>query len=129
MAAAALIQPASAVPLAKVGYSNSGKSTKATTPLPSYLIEEALKTERIRFDATKHLNFQYPKHVYTMDELGFSGVGISSTAVSEPFPLFTEEAIEQMRAEVFSQVVLDECRISSPSFSLNSASMIRGHMK
>lgn len=77
------------------------------------------------FDAKQHLNFQPPKNVHTMDELGFADVGISPTAVSQPFPLFTEEEIKQMRAEVFSKVVVEECRISSAS----SASMIRGHMK
>lgn len=48
-----------------------------------------------------------------MKELGFDGHGISPIAVSEPFPLFTEEAIKQIRAEVFSEPVLEACQYTS----------------
>ena len=37
-------------------------------------------------------------------------MGISNRAVSAPFPLFTAAAVAQMRREVFSERVLDECR-------------------
>ena len=39
--------------------------------------------------------------------------GISPVAVSEPFPLFTEEAVMRMRAEVLSESVMKNCQYSS----------------
>lgn len=57
-----------------------------------------------------------------MKEIGLEGQGISPHAATEPFPLFTEEAIQQMRAEIFSEQVLAECQYSS-TFNKN---MVRG---
>ena len=48
-----------------------------------------------------------------MKDIGYEGYGISPVAVSEPFPLFTEDAINQMRAEAFTPEVLDNCLVSS----------------
>ncbi|KAG4219840.1 hypothetical protein PC116_g31681, partial [Phytophthora cactorum] len=49
-----------------------------------------------------------------MKELGFAeDIGISPVAVSEPFPLFTEEAVMRMRKEVLSNEVLSNCQYSS----------------
>jgi len=44
-------------------------------------------------------------------------------AVSEPFRLFTDEAIQQFRAEIFSEPVLEHCQVSS-NFASN---MIRDY--
>ena len=94
-----------------------GSKTKTATrpdePLPQYLIDEAKLTERVEFDASKHLNFEFPNKVTTMKELGLGGHGISPNAVSDPFQLFTQEAIEQIRAEVFSDEVMRDCRYTS----------------
>ncbi|SPO07041.1 uncharacterized protein DNG_09735 [Cephalotrichum gorgonifer] len=95
---------------------------RPTDPLPQYLIDEAKLTERIDFNSDQHLNFEPPAHVTTMKDLGLEGHGISPIAVSEPFPLFTAEAIQQIRAEVFSDDVLRDCQYTS-DFSKN---MIRG---
>jgi hypothetical protein len=57
-----------------------------------------------------------------MEEIGLQGQGISPNAVSDPFPLFTKEAMLQMRREVFSDQVLNECRYSSDFI----ANMVRG---
>ncbi|PWY87953.1 hypothetical protein BO94DRAFT_59491 [Aspergillus sclerotioniger CBS 115572] len=100
-------------------------TTKATRPsnkLPQWLIDEARVHFKETFDAKKHLSFQPPQSVYTMKEIGLEGHGISPVAASEPFPLFTPEAIKQIRAEVFSEPVLKDCQYSS-SFAKN---MIRG---
>ena len=49
-----------------------------------------------------------------MKELGFSeGIGVSPIAVSEPFQLFTEEAVMQMRREALSPEVFENCQYSS----------------
>lgn len=89
------------------------KALRSTTELPKSLIDEARAIKPEAFDATKHVCFQQPEKIYTMEEVGFQGKGISSTAVSAPFPLFTQDAVKQMRAEVFSERVLNECRFKS----------------
>lgn len=97
-------------------------ATRPTDPLPQWLIDEAKIDDPEPFVAGKHLNFQPPTKITTMKEIGLGGHGISPNAVSDPFPLFTEEAVRQMRAEIFSQEVLDHCQFAS-TFNRN---MIRG---
>ncbi|BCS19252.1 uncharacterized protein APUU_12080S [Aspergillus puulaauensis] len=98
------------------------KATRPSSELPQSLIQAARATKKEDFDPSKHLNFQYPKTIYTMEQIGLQGLGISPHAGSEPFPLFTQEAIAQMRAEIFSEQVLAECQYSS-SFNKH---MVRG---
>lgn len=98
------------------------KATRPTDKLPQSLIDGARLTEKESFDPEKHLSFQPPEKIYTMKEIGLEGHGISPNAVSEPFPLFTEEAIKQMRAEIFSEAVLENCQYTS-TFIRN---MVRG---
>ena len=70
--------------------------------------------EKDIFDPVKHINFIPPSKVHTMQELGFSETtGVSPIAVSEPFHLFTSEAVRQMRAEILSSKVWDNCQYSS----------------
>ena len=57
-----------------------------------------------------------------MKDIGLEGYGISPVAASEPFPLFSEEAIGQIRAEIFSEPVMRDCQYAS-SFAKN---MVRG---
>ncbi|KAI1429979.1 hypothetical protein F5Y12DRAFT_215067 [Xylaria sp. FL1777] len=66
------------------------------------------------FTPAKHLAFKEMPKVHTMEELGFSKTtGVSPIAVSEPFRLFTEEAVMQMRQEVLSPEVFENCQYSS----------------
>ncbi|KAI1208038.1 uncharacterized protein F4807DRAFT_162981 [Annulohypoxylon truncatum] len=66
------------------------------------------------FDPSRHLAFKETPKVYTMKEIGLpEDTGISQVAVSEPFPLFTEEAVMRMRQEVLSPEVLSNCQYSS----------------
>ena len=75
---------------------------------------ETMASENISFDAKKHLAFVPPTKTYTMKDLGLpEDCGISPVAVSEPFPLFSEEAIMQMRTEVLSKEVWKHCKYSS----------------
>lgn len=71
------------------------------------------KPEPISFDAKKHLKFTSPSKVHTMKEIGLEDMGISPIAVSEPFPLFSEDAVKQIRAEVLSNEVWANCQYSS----------------
>jgi hypothetical protein len=49
-----------------------------------------------------------------MQELDYpEGKGISPVGVSEPFPLFSEEAVKQMRAEILDEKVWDKYKFSS----------------
>lgn len=97
--------------------------TRPTNQLPRSLIERARQVERVSFDPKKHLNIVQPEKIYTMGELGLGGQGISQTAASTPFSLFTPEAVAQMRAEIFSEPVLQTCQYES-DFAKN---MIRGY--
>jgi hypothetical protein len=101
------------------------KTTRATRPtstIPPFLIDEARKTPKDTWNAERHLAFEPPANITTMEEIGLQGQGISPNAVSDPFPLFTKEAMLQMRREVFSDQVLNECRYSSDFI----ANMVRG---
>jgi hypothetical protein len=71
------------------------------------------KPNHLSFHAKKHLKFTPPSKIFTMKEIGLEDVGISPVAVSEPFPLFSEEAIQQIRAEVLSEDVWTNCQYSS----------------
>lgn len=98
------------------------KATRPTVGIPDFLIDEARQTEPVRWDAEKHLAYEAPAKIVTMKEIGLEGHGISANAVTDPFPLFSKEAIIQMRREIFSEPVLENCRYSS-TFNAN---MIRG---
>lgn len=90
-----------------------GKPNKPTRTLPKFLIEGAKVSHTEAFDYDTHISFQFPEKIYTMEEIGKKGKGISDTAVSAPFQLFTPEAIRQMRAEIFSDPVLENYQVSS----------------
>ena len=98
------------------------KATRPTKKLPQSLIDNARQVEKETYDPKKHLNFQPPERIYTMEEIGLEAHGISPVAASEPFALFTPEAIKQFRAEIFSEPVLEDCQYAS-TFAKN---MIRG---
>jgi len=92
------------------------------------IIADTLVQSRARtsagFDAAKHLAYTERPKVISMKELGLSeDMAISPVAVSEPFPLFTEEAVRIMREEVFTKEVWDNC-MQSTAFA---NCQIRGH--
>lgn len=86
-----LIPPTPVAPLEKT-------VTRPSVPLPKSLIEKNVLKERIPFDPALHLSYETAPRVMTMKKIGYEGYGISPVAVSEPFPLFTEDSINQMRA-------------------------------
>ena len=66
------------------------------------------------FDPAKHIEFKPPSKVHTMADLNFpEGTGVSPCAASEPFHLFSEEAIHRMRSEIMSKEVWKNCQYSS----------------
>ncbi|BCS30663.1 2OG-Fe(II) oxygenase family protein [Aspergillus puulaauensis] len=91
----------------------TGRATRPTEPIPQFLIDGAKVETKQAFNAKKHLNYEPPSKITTMKEIGLEGQGISPNVVTAPFQLFTEAAIKQMRAEIFSQPVLDNCHYMS----------------
>ena len=76
------------------------------------------------FDAEKHLAFKPPSQVIKMKEIDHHGdYGVSPVAVSQPFQLFSEGAIRQMRNEIFKPEVLEKCKFKSDI----AASQLRGY--
>jgi hypothetical protein len=82
------------------------KATRLSNMLPQSLIYGAQVTEKEIFNPKKHLNFQHPKGVTTMKEIGVEGRRISPVAASELFSLFTAHSIKRIRGEIFSEPVL-----------------------
>ena len=89
---------------------------KATTPgfkpVINGILDKPLGTDE--FSPKKHVKFEFPSKIHTMSDLKLhEGTGVSPFAVSEPFPLFTEEAVQRMRAEIFGKEVWENCQYSS----------------
>lgn len=58
------------------------------------------------FRPEQHLAFEEPEIIHTMQDIGLPSTnGISPVAVSEPFRLFTEEAVNRMRDEILDPEV------------------------
>ncbi|KAK7739650.1 hypothetical protein SLS53_005617 [Cytospora paraplurivora] len=79
---------------------------------PTILTQHA-PADKGPFDPAKHLRFAEPPKVHTMKEIGLENNGVSPIAVSEPFPLFNEEAVMRFREEVLSEDVIANCQWSS----------------
>ncbi|RAK80693.1 uncharacterized protein BO72DRAFT_370715 [Aspergillus fijiensis CBS 313.89] len=76
--------------------------------------QKTSSTGKVAFDPSKHLDHTAPSKVYSMKELGYSDSrGVSPVGVSEPFPLFSAEAIQKMREEVLSDEVFMKHKYSS----------------
>ena len=68
----------------------------------------------LQFDPVRHLAYTTDPKTFSMDEFGvISEKAISSVAISEPFPLFSEETVQAMRNEIFTKEVWDNCRWST----------------
>lgn len=77
-------------------------------------MQQGLQVPFKKFDPSRHLNFTPPSKVHSMEELGFDhGIGVSPVAVSEPFPLFSQEAVMKFREEILNEEVISKFKISS----------------
>lgn len=82
------------------------------------------EAEYIPFQPKKHLLQEPPEKCYTMEELGYNNnSGISPLAVSSPFRLFTEEAVQLMREEIFNEEVHERFTFTSDL----AAKQLRGY--
>jgi hypothetical protein len=53
------------------------------------------------FDPEKHIAFKDPPSIFTMQDIGFADdLGVSPVAATQPFLLFSPEAIQIMRSEI-----------------------------
>ena len=86
---------------------------RSFTPIIEATGAKAKGKDAVHFDPAKHLAFAPPPEVFSMEDLGLEGVGVSPVAVSQPFQLFSEEAVEQFRAEVLNPEVMKNCRFRS----------------
>ena len=66
------------------------------------------------FDPSKHLTFEEPSYIHTMEDIGYpSSNGVSHIAVSEPFRLFSEDAVNIMRREILDPEVQERFSYTS----------------
>jgi hypothetical protein len=76
------------------------------------------------FDPSIHLAFEKPTYIHTMEDIGYTASsGVSPIAVSEPFRLFSEDAVNIMRAEILDPEVQEKFSYSSDI----SAKQVRGY--
>ena len=86
--------------------------TPGFQPVINGMSDQNLSTDD--FDPQKHIDFKSPSKIHTMADLKLpEGTGLSPFAVSEPFQLFTQEAVQRMRAEIFRKEVWENCQYSS----------------
>lgn len=72
------------------------------------------KLVNVDFDPKVHLAFEPPEQILMMEDIGYSETtGVSPVAVSQPFRLFSPEAVQNFRDEVLSQRVMSSYRYES----------------
>ncbi|KAH7175318.1 hypothetical protein EDB81DRAFT_895811 [Dactylonectria macrodidyma] len=98
------------------------KAMRPTATIPQDIIDEARAVPAEAWNPEKHVAPKAQVVQHLMKDIGLEGHGISPIAVTDPFPLFTKEAILQIRREIFSEPVLRNCRFKSDF----NANMIRG---
>lgn len=92
---------------------------QAPTPKPTFepIIARSDDLKRtpdnVVFDPKQHLTFEPPEHIHMMTDIGYSeNLGISPVASSQPFRLFSNEAIQKFRDEIFQPEVMEKCGYS-----------------
>jgi len=66
------------------------------------------------FDPAKHLAFMPPSEVIQMKDIGYpEETGVSPVAVSQPFQLFSHDAVQRMRSEIFKPEIMENCSYRS----------------
>jgi hypothetical protein len=65
------------------------------------------------FDLQVHLAFKEPWQILSMKNIGLVNVGVSPIAVTQPFQLFSPEAIKIMRMEIENPEIKENCGFTS----------------
>lgn len=72
------------------------------------------KLEYVEFDPAQHIAFEPPESIVLMTDIGYTEeTGISPVAVSQPFRLFSTEAVQKFRDECLSDEVFANCSTKS----------------
>jgi len=72
------------------------------------------KRESATFEPHKHIAFREPPKRIMMKDIGYAeDTGISPVAVSQPFRLFSQSAIQHMRDEILNPEVWDKHQFKS----------------
>lgn len=89
--------------------------------------EQVGKVGELQFDAEKHLVQAARPLVLRWEALGYqwSQSQLSPVAVSQPFPLFSPEAIDEMRKEIFQDEIWEKHQYASKL----SSCQLRGYAK
>ena len=75
---------------------------------------ELKSNKNVLFNPKEHLAYEDPKHIHMMEDIDLPAkLGVSPVAISEPFQLFSPEAIDIMRSEVLSKEVNDKFAYTS----------------
>ena len=95
-------------------FSREDPSLVSFNPNLKSLIEATMApTAGMEFHPDKHIDFKAPSKTYSMSDILLKKSPISDFAVSEPFQLFTPEAIACMREEIFKPEVMNNFQYSS----------------
>jgi hypothetical protein len=99
--------------MTEVAHATPVPSVKARPIINDQLIP-ASRINRPAFEPSKHLSYVEAPKTLSLDDLELSPPNaISPVAVSEPFPLFSEEAMRIMRSEIFTNEVWENCMWST----------------
>ncbi|KAJ4370483.1 hypothetical protein N0V83_005003 [Neocucurbitaria cava] len=102
------------------------RQTPMSTLLDSAATHEGRHANIPAFDPEKHLTFNEAPEFLTMKDIGLAeDIGISPVAVTQPFQLFSPEAIQIMRSEISKSEVT-----KNHTFSSNiAAAQLRGYAR
>lgn len=100
---------------------HAASETISTSP-PNFKAQPQLKNNS--FDPKRHVAFTPPSKTFSMSNIEQEDSPLSSFAVSEPFRLFSPEAVERMREEIF-QPQVQKYQVSSNL----AAAQLRGYAK
>jgi hypothetical protein len=77
----------------------------------------------VHFDPAKHLRFQPPERVYSLEELKYPlKQAVGTVAATDPFPLFTTEAVTEMRRQLLAPRTIKNCM----TYTRHGSVQIRG---
>ena len=107
--------PSQLDPMTAVAFRNGAALPRpAFKPIIDKVAAGQTAQELVKFNPEKHLVAKLPVQTIPMKDVGYpDDVGVSPVAVSQPFQLFSEEAIGQMRSEILKPEVMETCSFSS----------------
>ena len=108
-------------------HATSGITSEITSEINSNLTANFNTDPQLNddsFDPKKHVAFTPPSKIFSMSDIKLKNSPLSSFAVSEPFQLFSPEAVERMREEIFKPQV-QKYQVSSNL----AAAQLRGYAK